>query len=158
MGELLSRRERRRRFAPCRRTLAPSSLAFFGEKSAFKKAEIRLLKAPVLLYFVTKKDLILFSTPLPSFRRERASTLINFNLFKGEKMETILTKLSSDNPEVLLMALFEAETLRKEENQKDQPLYDVDLFHREVEKRLENSRFFMAFSKAVIMHYIMTNI
>lgn len=73
-------------------------------------------------------------------------------------MDTLLAKLSSDNPEVLLMALFEAETLRKKENLKDQPLYDVDLFYREVEKRLENSRFFMAFSKAVIMHYIMTNI
>lgn len=75
-------------------------------------------------------------------------------------METILAKLSSssDNPEVLLIALLEAKELSKKIKEENGLHIEIAPFYKEIEKRLENPRFFKAFSKAVIMHYIMTNI
>lgn len=63
-------------------------------------------------------------------------------------MESVLSKMDSDNPDVVLLAIKEARALNQEEK---------EIVLHELKKNLENSRKFLAISKAIIMDYFMTH-
>lgn len=63
--------------------------------------------------------------------------------------ESVISELQSDNPEVLQLALGHIKGLSREDRQ---------VCFYEISRRLDNSRFFVAFSRAVISFYLLQEV